>query len=286
MAVEAFAPAKINLTLHVTGRRADGYHLLDSLVAFAGIGDRITLQPDTALTLSIGGPMASGLPAGEDNLVLRAAHWFRDGSALGAAIALDKHLPAAAGLGGGSADAAAALRGLARLWDRPLPSPESTAVLGADVPVCLAGQVCRMRGIGESLTALPPLPPVWVVLVNPGVAVSTAEVFRALGQPDNPPMPENLPDLSRPDALISFLDTMRNDLQVPAIAAYPVVAEVLDALARQPGCGLARMSGSGASCFGLFLGENEAAEAAQAVVRANPQWWVRAAPVVGAEQAG
>ena len=285
MAVEAFAPAKINLTLHVTGRRADGYHLLDSLVAFADIGDLLTLRPDPALTLSITGPMGSVLPAGEDNLVLRAARWFRGDSAQGAAIALEKHLPAAAGLGGGSADAAAVLRGLARLWNRPGPVPEKAAVLGADVPVCLSGHVCRMRGIGESLIALPPLPPVWVVLVNPGVAVPTPEVFRALGRRDNPPMPDSLPELSQPEALIAFLGAMRNDLQAPAIAACPVIAEVLDALARQAGCGIARMSGSGASCFGVFANQTAAARAAQAVARAHPAWWVRAAPMIGAPPA-
>jgi len=286
VAVEVFAPAKINLTLHVTGRRADGYHLLDSLVAFADVGDRIVLEPDTALTLQLSGPMASALPAVEDNLVLRAARWFRGDSALGAAIALEKHLPAAAGLGGGSADAAAVLRGLARLWGMRPPEPERTVELGADVPVCLAGQVSRMRGIGDALIELPPLPPVRAVLVNPGVAVPTGQVFRALGGRDNPPMPESLPAMAHPEALIEFLGAMRNDLQTPAISACPVIGEVLEALEQQPGCKIARMSGSGASCFGLFLEGAEAVAAAQALTAARPQWWVRSARLIGAPPAG
>ena len=191
MAIEAFAPAKVNLALHVTGQRADGYHLLDSLVVFAGVGDRVSVSDADRLVLDVTGPEGTGLSAAEDNLVLRAARSFDVGR--GAAITLFKDLPVASGIGGGSADAAAALRALSQLWEMPLPPPEAVLSLGADVPVCLAGRPARMSGIGGTLAEAPRLPDdLAVVLVNPRVAVSTPAVFRALGSKDNPPM-EALP---------------------------------------------------------------------------------------------
>jgi len=273
--------AKINLTLHVTGRRADGYHLLDSLVVFVGVGDRLRARPATDLTLRIAGPQAAGLPAGDDNLVLRAARAF--GPAPGAALVLDKHLPVASGIGGGSADAAAALRVLAALWGRPLPDPAAVLALGADVPVCLAGRPSRMQGVGEVLTPLPhPLPPAHAVLVNPGVAVATPAVFARLTRRDGAPMPDPLPRLTDLAALTDFLAAMRNDLEPAAIALAPPVALARAALAAQPGCRLARMSGSGATCFGLFATAPAAQAAARAIGAAHPGWWVAAAPVLAA----
>jgi 4-diphosphocytidyl-2-C-methyl-D-erythritol kinase len=303
---EAFAPAKVNLCLHITGRRADGYHLLDSLVAFAGVGDRITAEPAADLSLTITGPFAAALrpgrtspsapaaalpPGGEgpgrgraapdpsspdDNLVLRAARAF--GTGQGARLTLDKHLPVASGIGGGSADAAAALRALAALWDRPLPPPEAILALGADVPVCLAGRACRMTGAGEALAPIPALPPAWIVLANPGIAVSTPAVFAALVRRDNPPLP---PVPAFPDAptLAAWLASQRNDLETPALALAPAIAETSAALAAQPGTLLARMSGSGATCFALFRREAEARAAAAALAR--PGWWTAAAPLAG-----
>ena len=271
MAVEAFAPAKINLTLHVTGRRDDGYHRLDSLVAFADIGDRLRAAPAAQSSLAVTGPMAAGVPTGAENLVLRAAALM--GSP--AAFTLDKHLPAAAGLGGGSADAAAALRALARLHDRPLPERAAVTALGADVPVCLDGHACRMRGIGDVLDPVA-LPAAAIVLVNPGAACPTGAVFRALERRDNPPMPETLPPLDDAEALAAFVATMRNDLEAPAIATLPVIADVLAELDAAPGCRVARMSGSGASCFGLFADAAKARAAATAVAAREPGWWVRA----------
>ena len=209
MAVEVFAPAKINLTLHVTGQRADGYHLLDSLVVFADVGDSIIVRAAQDLTLAMDGPMAVGLTAGDDNLVLRAARFL---GARGAAITLTKRLPVSSGIGGGSADAAATLRALSQLWQRPLPAAAATAVLGADVPVCLGARPCRMSGIGSVLAEGLALPPIWVVLVNPGVAVSTPDVFRALQRRAEPPMPAVFPEFSTARQLAGFLRVMRNDL--------------------------------------------------------------------------
>lgn len=281
MAVEEFAPAKVNLALHVTGRRADGYHLLDSLVVFAAVGDRLRLAPAPSLRLTVTGPRAAGVPAGPENLVWRAAQMF-DPKA-GAAILLEKHLPAAAGIGGGSSDAAAALRGLARLRGRPLPPAGALACLGADVPVCLAARPARMQGIGERLTPLPPLPPVWLLLANPGVPVPTGAVFAALQRRDNPPLPAALPPLPDAAALAAFLRAQRNDLEAPAQAAAPVLGRVLAAIGGQPGCLIARMSGSGGTCFGLFAGPEAAEAAARALARAEPGWWVVAAGLHGAD---
>lgn len=263
-----FAPAKVNLTLHVTGQRADGYHLLDSLVVFADVGDRVSLRHDAALSLTITGPQAAALPVSDDNLVLRAARLM--GGA--AAITLDKVLPVASGIGGGSADAAACLRALAQLG-RALPTEAEVLRLGADVPVCLRGVPLRMQGVGEVLTALPPLPEAWLVLVNPGVGVATPAVFRGLARKDNPPMPE-LPPMAAAPALADFLHQMRNDLEPAAQAVAPVIGAVKAALAAQPGCLLARMSGSGATCFGLFGSAGAAEAAARAVQSAEPGWWV------------
>ncbi len=276
MAVERLARAKINLALHVTGQRGDGYHLLDSLVAFAETGDTVRVEAAGCLSLTIDGPMASGLPVTDDNLVLRAARLF--GVSHGAHIHLTKRLPIASGIGGGSADAAAALLALSDLWSLPLPPPETVLTLGADVPVCLSGRPARMQGIGEVVTPLTaPLPPAWAVLTNPGVAVSTPAIFRALAQKSNSALPETLgpwPDLS---AFAQFLTAQRNDLAPPACALEPVITDVLTALTAQPGCALARMSGSGATCFGLFPSEPAANAAAEGLRRAHPGWWTTSA---------
>lgn len=277
------ARAKINLTLHVTGQRADGYHLLDSLVVFAGCGDTVTCAPADRLSLTLCGPEGAGLSPGEDNLVLRAARAF-DG-AQGARITLDKVLPVASGIGGGSADAAATLMALSALWGVPLPDAARVLALGADVPVCLAGHAARMQGVGERITPLPhALPPAHLVLVNPRVQVSTPAVFRGLSRKDNAPMPDLPPRLGSLAEFAAFLATQRNDLEAPAMALAPVIGTVRDALAAQPGCALARMSGSGATCFGLFADAGAAAAAAGAVQAAHPEWWVAAAAMQGQGQ--
>ena len=274
------APAKINLCLHVTGQRADGYHLLDSLVAFApDAADRLTLAPASATTLTLTGPEATALAPEADNLVLRAARSF--GASLPAvALHLEKNLPVASGIGGGSADAAAALRLCAAHAGLPLPDAAVILSLGADVPVCLRPRATRMEGIGERLTPLPPLPPVHAVLVNPRRPVATPAIFRALTQRNNAPLPATIPTFADARALAHWLARQRNDLEGPARLLEPVISDVLAAIAARPGCLLARMSGSGATCFGLFADAAQAGTAARALRHAQPEWWVATSVLV------
>lgn len=277
MTTAEFAPAKVNLALHLVGRRADGYHLLDSLVVFAGVGDTVSAAPSGRLSLSVTGPFAAGLDGcDDDNLVLRAARLV----GARAALRLDKQLPVASGIGGGSADAAATLRLLCRLDGRPLPPVSEQLALGADVPVCVAGVACRMRGIGERVEPVA-LPGFWLAMANPGIPVPTAGVFAALGGRFGAPLagPPRLPDAT---ALAGWLAAGRNDLQDAATGLAPPVAEALAALAAQPGCLLARMSGSGATCFALHAGRSSAEASAAALRRAYPGWWTAAAEVVAA----
>ncbi len=278
MTAEVFAPAKVNLALHITGQRADGYHLLDSLVVFAGVGDRISVAPSDRLSLTVTGPEAGDLQTGADNLVLRAARSF--GVECGAAITLDKRLPVASGIGGGSADAAATLRVLARHWGMPMPGRDAVLSLGADVPVCLAGHPARMSGIGDVIGRAPDLPDgMALLLVNPRVAVSTPSVFRALPGKDNPPLSDLPGRFGTAEELADWLRLQRNDLEAPARALEPVIDEVLAAIDRA-GSLLARMSGSGATCFGLFADAGSAETAAAALRATRPDWWIQAAPVL------
>ena len=264
------ARAKINLALHVTGRRSDGYHLLDSIVAFAGCGDRITVRRASEPGLNISGPFAQALADTGDNIVLRALSLF--GPDIRVQIDLEKNLPVASGIGGGSADAAAVLRAVARLCDLPLPADEQVLRLGADVPVCLMQQPVRMQGIGDVLTPLD-LPELHAVLVNPGVGVATGPVFEALESRDNPPIDMAAADLADASTTIAWLKLLRNDLQPDAIAQAPVIGEVLAAL-REAGADLARMSGSGATCFGLFADYAAAKRAANSLKEMHHRWWV------------
>lgn len=268
--VERAAPAKVNLTLHVTGQRGDGYHLLDSLVMFADAGDRITARAASETSLTVTGPMAAGVPVDAGNLVMRAAH-LMGGQA---ALTLDKHLPAAAGLGGGSSDAAATLKALAALSGRAL--PDQVPSLGADVPVCLVGRAARMRGMGDAVLPLPGIPAVDAVLVNPRRPVATGGVFARLARRDNAPMPDALPRIGSATELARFVSAMRNDLEPAAIALEPVIAQVLEAITQTPECLLARMSGSGATCFGLYASAAAAAEAAGQLRAQTPRWWIAA----------
>ncbi len=286
-ATVADAPAKINLFLHVTGRRADGYHLLDSLVVFAAVGDRLEARPATALTLRLAGPFAAALN-GADNLVLKAARALQAAAAIaaGADITLHKELPVASGIGGGSADAAATLRLLARLW-----RIEESALLaglapslGADVPVCLAGLPCRMSGIGEVLQPIADLPRLFLVLANPGRPLATKAVFARREGAFSAAAPPS-PSGAEAAAFAAYLATTRNDLEAPALALLPVIGEVLAALRAQAGCLLARLSGSGATCFGVFA-EKAAAEAAAGRLAAkHADWWLRATPVLARQPA-
>jgi len=266
--VEVFAPAKINLTLHVTRRREDGYHELDSLVAFADVGDVLRLSLAARSVLSVTGPMAGGVPDSAGNLAMRAAEAF----GVPAEIVLEKRLPAAAGLGGGSADAAAVLRGLAELTGRGFAG--DPAALGSDVPVCLEGRAARMSGLGEVVAPIK-MPKLDAVVVNPGVPLSTAAVFARLTQVGNRGMGAVPEGLSAPE-FCGWLRAQRNDLETPAISLAPAVRAALDLLSSLPGQLLSRMSGSGASCFALFEGPDQALAAAASIARARPGWWVRA----------
>lgn len=287
------APAKINLFLHVTGKRPPhaalgaGYHELESLTVFAqdpAACDRITVAPADTLSLSIDGPQAAALKdAGDDNLVLRAARQLQamNGQKVllgGAAITLTKTLPVASGIGGGSADAAATLHVLRALWRIEIDDDalaQAGLQLGADVPVCLHGRAAMMGGIGEQIAALPPLPPLWLVLVNPGVSLATRDVFAALAGQYGPAMPfERRPDSVADLAIL--LRARRNDLEAPARFLAPEIDPVLAALKAQAGCLLARLSGSGATCFGLFAEKRDADFAARNIGRAYPRWWAAA----------
>ena len=278
------APAKVNLTLRVLGRRGDGYHDIESLVAFADCGDRLSFTPGGELTLTVAGPRAAHAGETADNLVLKAARALKariPGIGWGA-FHLDKTLPVAAGLGGGSADAGAALRLLARANVVAPDDPRLYAAAratGADVPVCLDPRARLMRGVGDQLSAPLPLPPLHAVLVNPGVALATKLVFAGWTPNATLSVPLDFAafvKLASSDRLLPYLETQPNDLEGAAIALAPVIADVLAALHALAGCRLVRMSGSGASCFGLFDSAADAQNAAQMLSAKFPQWWLRA----------
>ncbi len=283
MIVEEAAPAKVNLYLHVTGRRADGYHLLDSLAVFGPAMDTVRATPAKALSLALDGVFGAALQAEPDNLVLRAARALAAvaGVPAQAALRLTKRLPVASGIGGGSADAAAALRSLNALWGCGLDEAALAAIatpLGADIPVCVASRPMRMQGVGEVLLPAPRLPECGLLLVNPGVALPTPAVFKARAPGFTPAaaLPAAWADAA---AMARDLAALRNDLEPAAIRLCPVVAQVLAALAALPGCLLARMSGSGATCFGLFA-DPAAARAAAATLPGA--WWRDAGGLYGA----
>lgn len=275
-----FAPAKINLYLHVTGRRPDGYHELDSLVVFTDAGDRLEARvggDEDRLTLS--GPFAAGLSPNADNLILKAARLYRDKRPHMPPVLfhLEKNLPLASGIGGGSSDAAAALRLMRRLDADPPPDEilrDLALALGADVPVCLDARPAVMRGIGEILSAPPPLPDFHLLLVNPGQALPTADVFRAYARAPRFSAPHSLRPCGSVRDLAHHLKTTHNDLEGPARYLLPILDTVLSALAAQPGAMLVRMSGSGATCFGMFANRFQAERAARLLSEQHPDWWV------------
>jgi 4-diphosphocytidyl-2-C-methyl-D-erythritol kinase len=259
-AVTEAARAKVNLTLAVVGRRSDGFHLLDSIVAFADIADELEFEEWPHFELSIGGPFAASVPNDRANLIARAARaLFPELPPL--RISIEKNIPVGAGLGGGSADAAATLRGLTKLYGLTRPDlPVMAAGLGADVPACLYSRACRMTGAGESVLPILHFRPRHAVLVNPGVSLSTAAVFREFAAN---------PNRSR--------ERCRNDLTTPSMRLAPVIGDVLDELERQPGATVVRMSGSGPACFGLFPSASQADYACFKISAAHPAWWCRRA---------
>jgi 4-diphosphocytidyl-2-C-methyl-D-erythritol kinase len=282
------APAKLNLALHVTGRRADGYHSLEMLVAFADVCDEVEAAPAQADSLTVRGPFAPALGGAEGNLVLRALAAFRarwpDALPAGVALNLEKNLPIAAGLGGGSADAAAALRLLAAMGKGEFAFADLLKIatgLGADVPMCLYSRPAEVRGLGEIVKPLEAFPPCHAVLVNPLVPVVTADVFRRLERRDNPGLPPLGDPLTRPAQLGLWLGETRNDLEPSAMALVPAIGALKAQLAAIEGCIIARMSGSGATVFGLFGSAAQAHQAAHDLRTRWPDHWVAAAPLIG-----
>ncbi|NSX53832.1 4-(cytidine 5'-diphospho)-2-C-methyl-D-erythritol kinase [Parasulfitobacter algicola] len=280
--VKVFAPAKINLTLHITGQRDDGYHLIDSLVAFASVGDVVKIGPGEAVSLKINGAEGDGLSADADNLILKTADIFKTDQ--GASFTLIKKLPVASGIGGGSADAAAAFRGLVPLWaehdgkvlsDDLVAETEALAKLGADIPMCLFSAPCRATGIGNKLQMIETFTPVSALLVNPRVAVSTQDVFKSLKQKDNAPMLDALPQFTHAADLAGWLKDQRNDLEAVAKEIAPVIDDVLNALNDTDECLIARMSGSGATCFALYPNGETSDQAAKVIRKEYPDWWVK-----------
>ncbi|MER8565475.1 4-(cytidine 5'-diphospho)-2-C-methyl-D-erythritol kinase [Mesorhizobium sp. M0924] len=284
------APAKINLALHVTGKRADGYHLLESLVVFTRFGDRVEIEPADADRFSVSGRYATSVPIDDSNLVVKAREALRrqagQQSTPPVAIRLEKNLPVASGVGGGSSDAAAVLQGLVRTWGLDIGEAELSRIgltLGADVPMCLAAKPLVARGVGDELSLVPDFPALALVLVNPGVAVSTPDVFNALEKRDN----EGLPPLPRGfdfHGVRNWLEITRNDLEEPAQAIQPPIGRALSLLNRA-GSGFSRMSGSGATCFGLFETGNVAKRAAAEIRSREPEWFVAATRSIASEGA-
>lgn len=276
--IKVTAHAKVNLTLHVVGQRANGYHELHSLVCLTEFGDQIHLSPGAEFSFQVIGPYAAGIPVDESNLVVQAAKFMAQthSKSLDCQIILEKNLPMASGIGGGSSDAAAVMRALSQYWSVPLPNVDELMALGADIPVCMNKGLTLMQGAGEDVTQLSTAPNWGLVLVNPSVGVSTPAVFNALDSKQNPPMQnvaENCVD-------IAWLGDQRNDLEPPAKAMVPEVATVVDAISEIPQCQVARMSGSGATCFGLFTDIKRANLAADHLQQAHPNWWVVATKMV------
>jgi 4-diphosphocytidyl-2-C-methyl-D-erythritol kinase len=290
-----FAPAKVNLFLHVGDKRPDGYHNLSSLIAFADAGDWIEIRDAKRTSLSITGPFAAALKDEPDNLVLRAARdldvWAeeRGHKTSPVEITLEKNLPIAAGIGGGSSDAAAVLHLLAEHWSLPTPIDDLEAIgktLGADVPVCLRGGPTLVAGMGEILMPAPQLPTLPLVLVNPGIEVPTKRIFNTISVRSGtvPPIFPQAFETARDVAM--YLDRLFNDLAAPAKAIAPVIMHAESALVATEGCLIARMSGSGATCFGLYDSDATAAAAAAKIAEANPNWWVKAGRSYVAPQLG
>ena len=277
IALTEFAPAKINLALHILGRRADGFHEIDSIVAFADVGDELRFEPASEFTIIAAGPFANDLPAPENNIIFAA---WKAAAAIAAArglnlppaaVKLTKNLPIAAGIGGGSADAAAALRGFLWMAEIKMIDAEiarAALTLGADVPACLSSRACRMQGIGERLTALDDFKALHAVLINPLIAVQTSNVFQKLGLAASENRGTSIAHLSTAAA-------WRNDLMASAVTLVPVIADVIAALEKQQHLRFARMSGSGATCFGVFESAAAARNAAGRLAVSFPRWWVR-----------
>ncbi len=274
--VREFAPAKINIALHVLGRRLDGYHELDSVVAFATVGDELEFAPSAHTELTVDGPFATAVPVTQDNLVLKAYTQLSKSHQLPpVSIKLTKNLPVASGIGGGSADAAAALRGLVELFKLTVSDELLQAIaltLGADVPVCLHSRTCRMQGVGERISSINPMSEPAILLVNPLQACSTVDVFRAMGL-EAGDVHGSAIDISNPQS-------WSNDMTVAACRVLPVIEDVLLALRKVSNASAVRMSGSGATCFALFENFQQAQAAQQIIAFQHAKWWAAAAEII------
>lgn len=276
--ISVTAHAKVNLTLHVIGQLPNGYHNLQSLVGLTDFGDQIYLSPASGFEFQVTGPFSQGIPLDDRNLVVRAAQFMANkySRELECKVVLEKNLPMASGIGGGSSDAAAVMKALSQYWSVPLPNVDELMALGADIPVCMSSGLTLMEGAGEQVTPLAP-PPAWgLLLINPNVGVSTPAVFNALSRKNNPQM-EKVTEHCHD---IGWLCNQRNDLEPPAVAMVPEVAAVLDAISTTPHCKVARMSGSGATCFGVFADVNAAQTAAETLKHGHPNWWVVATKLI------
>jgi len=281
------APAKINLSLHVVGQTAQGYHQLEGLTVFTKLCDELSVREGKTDRLAMTGPFAKALVGEKSNIILRAFELFRRRwpSSLpdGLEITLEKMLPVAAGIGGGSADAAAALRIASRMSGQEIATSELAELaleLGADVPMCLFSRTCTISGVGEQIQNIDPFPKLQLVLSNPGVAVPTGQVFRQLKSKDNSSMPALPMHVEHSAALALWLQDTRNDLEGPAIEIVPQIAELTSEMAQLPGCILSRMSGSGGTVFGVFGAEKQAMSAAQQMHQLFPNYWVAQSPII------
>lgn len=275
MILRVKSKAKVNLALHVIGQRSDGLHLLDSIVAFPDYGDELIFKEARDLSLSISGPFRNQLLATtptDVNIILKAARLF-DGKNKGASIQLIKNLPPASGIGGGSSNAAVTLKTLSRLWQKEMPNPDKILNLGADVPVCLSDQLQRMQGIGDCVTALVEPSPIWIVLVNPRVGISTSNIFRLLNSKENARL-EPFLNCTDNDGFFNYLSKQRNDLEDVTSKLFPEVKDTLEIISNTPNCELCRMSGSGATCFGLYAKREYAEEAEKFIKESFSKAWV------------
>ncbi|MBE7635553.1 4-(cytidine 5'-diphospho)-2-C-methyl-D-erythritol kinase [Sneathiella sp. P13V-1] len=288
--ITELARPKVNLSLKVVGRRSDGYHLLDSLVVFPEGGDVLSFEKADDLTLEVTGEGLSEIGPAEENLVYRVAEFLKTQYTIttGAHIRLEKNLPVASGIGGGSADAAATLRGVNRLWGLNLSVSQLEGIgikFGADIPVCIDSKTRYMRGIGEELSDPVSLPDFHMLLVNPRKSVSTPEIFKALAYPigQEEARPKEVGAAESLDDLVMSLEALTNDLQAPAVSLIPEIADVLDFLDQSETCLFHRMSGSGATCFGQFDTKNAGQKVLEEVTKAHPDWWAELMPVTARE---
>ncbi len=274
--LQALSRVKVNLNLHIIGKRADGYHNLDSLVAFPEIGDEILVSPSNSINLKITGKSKKELNE-KENLILKAIKLLKNRK-MGADIHLIKETPISAGLGGGSSNAAVSLKLLSKLWNVPLPSINELVLLGADIPVCMDWRLQRMQGIGEKNSFVASPDSLWIVLLNNGDRVPTSTVFQGLAQNEFSGL-VNVPRLNEKNNLIKFLKSTRNDLEKSAIKNYPAINDLINSLNLTSGCLVARMSGSGSTCFGLYEKKEEAEKAKKHLLIKFPNAWIKVAKI-------